>query len=81
VIPASMKYRALLVTLGLAVALVPGIAQADQYVVDHCSNWDTLGDPAASPTASTLSRSRVRRWRIPSCQRPCRTMRRAICSC
>ncbi len=46
-IPASTTFRATLVGLCVAggLALVPAAAQADQYPIDVCRNWDT-GAPA-----------------------------------
>jgi hypothetical protein len=51
------KYRALLATLGLATAtaLIPGVAHADQYVVDHCRNWDTNAAGFAFPTVTGVT--------------------------
>ena len=50
-------YRALLLALGLATApaLVPGVAHADQYVVDHCRNWATNAPGVAFPSVTGVT--------------------------
>jgi hypothetical protein len=49
VISAPTNFRAVLATICTACVLgvVPGVAHADQYVVDHCTNLDTGGGGVA----------------------------------
>ncbi len=47
-LPVSIELRALL-AMAWAFALLPAVAQADQYVVDHCKNWDTGAGGVAFP--------------------------------
>ena len=42
------RLRATLATV-VAFALAPAVAQADQYVVDHCKNWDSGAGGVAFP--------------------------------